>query len=305
MLVGNVKKKFKEAFGFDLQIYELLSPEDKSTLASLRKKALSTDKEDKEIQGDEQATEKESESDQEWKTNLDEMNDDQLETYCKKLYKPITGEAEMRGIYVEARLTMVRNDWDPDSDMDIENEISFWSGDTPIFQNRNGDLLEDDKSIIDFDIFFDEDSERRFISISALPGILEDKNCLTVELLTECMEHDYNVFELLVRRVIMKTMSENEENIQLLTYLFKNPSDGIDEIEMDQPENWVFQIGNGDKLYCDNVEKAQGAIFLDFVFSNDAPFVISEGSVEFDDESAELDDTRDESKRLVALIKTE
>jgi hypothetical protein len=47
MLVGNVKKKFKEAFGFDIQIYELANPDDKRTLASLRKNVISDEQESK------------------------------------------------------------------------------------------------------------------------------------------------------------------------------------------------------------------------------------------------------------------
>ena len=40
MQVANVQKKFKENFGIDLQIYKLDKPNDKDTLASLRKRVL-------------------------------------------------------------------------------------------------------------------------------------------------------------------------------------------------------------------------------------------------------------------------
>ena len=40
MQVANVQKKFKENFGIDLQIYKLAKPNDKDTLASLRKRVL-------------------------------------------------------------------------------------------------------------------------------------------------------------------------------------------------------------------------------------------------------------------------
>ena len=59
MQVANVQKKFRENFGLELQIYKLNKPDEKDTLASLRKgvligdDALADEKED----GDDESSE--------------------------------------------------------------------------------------------------------------------------------------------------------------------------------------------------------------------------------------------------------
>ena len=297
MLVGNVKKNITEVFGVTANLYHggRIAPDD-ITLSALRdgrvKKKTKQEKHSTEEEPTEQA---ETKSGTEQISFVDDCGDE-IQVPVEEVYIPIKKSENLNGKYIVARLGIVRNDWDPDGDMGIGNEISFWSSDTPIFMDADGNPSDEARGYLSFDIFFDEDNEKRFLKSDSIVT----KKSIEVELVGE-PEGEYDSLRVLLSRILKERLDASDDMIEQLTYLIEDPADSINEMEIDEPEEGLYQIGEGDSLNCYDPDLAKGALFIDLVYSEEFPFYTKEGVVSFDAE-IDLDDFRKQDQHLVALI---
>jgi hypothetical protein len=156
--------------------------------------------------------------------------------------------------------------------------------------------MGDDKDTVSIDIFLDSESDQCFASITSFA--LDSVNpyiCCEID------EENTPLLELLAK-VLMQTVCDEEELAMEIAIIIEAPEESINELQ-DDNDNWHFVIGEGDRLYDVAPDVARSAIFLDLVFSENAPFVLDDGCVNFDDGSSYQGDYRDETQRFIALIK--
>ena len=204
-------------------------------------------------------------------------------------------ENRVTGRLIDARIGVVRRDWDAEQ---FGDEISFWSRDNPQIFEIDEEPVEDyAREALLVTVFFHENE----VSVAATKS--ESATSFMKFVVPDPDEdQEFGGAWLFIAEIINSIVKNGELAGEAAWLILNNGTNAVTEnnwqSELDSDCDWNGEVGGGDQLHVSEAKYA-GGLFLDVVSYSNISVDLSEDGIDYG--SDEADDKRDESSRFVGV----